>query len=62
MSLTSLCATELIDSCQSLYFVMAACSDGFVRYVFGAVHIASILNRLTWRLGSFKVVIWVYSI
>ena len=31
MSLTSLCATELIDSCQSLYFVMAACSDGFVR-------------------------------
>lgn len=31
MSLTSLCANELIDSCQSLYFVMAACSDGFVR-------------------------------
>lgn len=31
MSLTSLCATELIDSCHSLYFVMAACSDGFVR-------------------------------
>lgn len=31
MSLTSLCATELIDSCQSLYFVVAACSDGFVR-------------------------------
>lgn len=41
MSLTSLCASELsnqyprdqfVDSCQSLYFVMAACSDGFVRY------------------------------
>ncbi|XP_067037076.1 tRNA (34-2'-O)-methyltransferase regulator WDR6-like isoform X3 [Acropora muricata] len=40
MSLTSLCASELtnqyphdqfVDSCQSLYFVMAACSDGFVR-------------------------------
>lgn len=31
MSLTSLSATELTDSCQSLYFVMAACSDGFVR-------------------------------
>lgn len=38
MSLTSLSAVELldashqlIDSCQSLYFVMAACSDGFVR-------------------------------
>lgn len=31
MSLTSLSATELINSCQSLYFVMAACSDGFVR-------------------------------
>ena len=31
MSLTSLCAIELIDSCQSMYFVMAGCSDGFVR-------------------------------
>ncbi|KAJ7336502.1 hypothetical protein OS493_011707 [Desmophyllum pertusum] len=31
MSLTSLSGTELIDTCQSLYFVMAACSDGFVR-------------------------------
>ena len=42
MSLTSLSATELInhpsshnlmDRCQSLYFVMSACSDGFVRYL-----------------------------
>ena len=40
MSLTSLSAAELIDqstsdqligSCQSLYFVMTGCSDGFVR-------------------------------
>lgn len=31
MSLTSLSAANLKDSCQSLYFVLAACSDGFVR-------------------------------
>ena len=42
MSLTTLNAAEiishsssqdLIDNCQTLYFVMAACSDGFVRCV-----------------------------
>ena len=42
MSLTTLNAAEiinhsssqdLIDKCQTLYFVMAACSDGFVRCV-----------------------------
>lgn len=62
MSLTSLCAIELIDSCQSMYFVMAGCSDGFVRWVFGTVHVASDLNRLTWWLGSFKVVTWACSV
>lgn len=62
MSLTSLCAIELIDSRQSMYFVMAGCSDGFVRWVFGTVHVASDLNRLTWWLGSFKVVTWACSV
>lgn len=33
MSLTSLSAANLKDSCQLLYFVLAACSDGFVRCV-----------------------------
>ena len=42
MSVTSLSAAEIIvhssnqdfmDSCQSLYFVMVACSDGFIRLV-----------------------------
>lgn len=62
MSLTSLCAIELIDSCQSMYFVMAGCSDGFVRWVFGTVHVASDLNRLTWWLGSFNFVTWACSV